>query len=67
MKTKNYIVTVCENWENHTVVPKGYLQWHAWAEEKSKTHMQIKCEGCDRYEIWVKTSLPKSRKATPKT
>lgn len=48
----------CDKWKNHTPAPTGYLQWHAWAEEKSKKHMQIKCEGCGLYKIWVKTSTP---------
>lgn len=38
----------------HTPEPEGYLQWHAWAEEKSKTHKQIKCAECGLYAIWIK-------------
>lgn len=37
----------------HTPSPDGYLAWHEWAEKKSKTHRQIKCEGCGLYKIWV--------------
>lgn len=48
----------CENWENHTPCPDGYVQWHEWADAKSKTHMQIKCEGCGLYKIWVKSTTP---------
>src|ERR1700756_4418734 len=42
----------------HTPCPEGYLQWHTWAEKKSKTHKAIKCPNCGRYAIWV----PKRRK-----
>lgn len=48
----------CENWENHTVCPSGHLQWHEWAEVKCKTHIQIKCEACGLYVIWVPTTIP---------
>lgn len=62
MEAKIYIDAECENWENHTPEPPGHLQWHAWAEEKSKTHMQIKCEGCGLYKIWVKSTTPYEEK-----
>jgi hypothetical protein len=48
----------CENWKKHTVCPEGYLQWQAWAEEKSKKYMQIKCADCGLYAIWVKSTKP---------
>lgn len=38
--------------EPHTPRPAGYLNWHAWAEEMSKTHKQRKCKGCGLYKIW---------------
>lgn len=44
--------------KQHTKCPGDYLSWHAWAEEKSKTHLQVKCPGCGLYEIWVKSTLP---------
>jgi ribosomal protein S14 len=34
--------------------PAGYLQWHAWAERKSRTHHQERCPGCGRFSIWRK-------------
>lgn len=43
----------CPNGTEHTPQPRGYLEWHEWAEEKSKTHLQEKCPGCGLYEIWV--------------
>lgn len=45
----------CPEVHKHTDEPDGYLQWHAWAEKKSKTHHQIKCPGCGYYVIWVRT------------
>lgn len=42
---------VCE----HTPEPTGYLQWHAWAEEKAKTHIQERCPVCGLWAIWVPT------------
>ena len=39
--------------ETHTPCPKGYIQWHAWAEEKGKTHNQIRCPHCNLYAVWV--------------
>lgn len=38
----------------HTKSPVGYVQWHEWADKKSKTHKQIKCLGCNRYAIWIR-------------
>lgn len=59
MKKKNYIdPDYCPDWEKHTMQPTDFLDWHAWAAEKSETHVQIKCRGCGRYAIWVKSTLP---------
>jgi len=33
--------------------PIGYLNWHEWAEEMSKTYRQVECPGCGRYTLWV--------------
>ena len=38
----------------HTPCPSGYVEWHEWAEKKSKTHKQKRCAGCGLYSIWVK-------------
>lgn len=32
--------------------PSGYIDWHEWAEKKTKTHKQIKCKGCGLFHIW---------------
>jgi hypothetical protein len=39
--------------ELHTDCPTGYMSWHIWAQEKSKTHKQEKCPNCGKYYIWV--------------
>lgn len=49
---------LCPYIEDHAICPEGYIQWHAWAEQMSKTHQQSKCGGCGRYVIWI----PKSTK-----
>jgi len=33
----------CPRAERHIEGPRGYLQWHNWAAEMSKTHRQRKC------------------------
>jgi hypothetical protein len=38
---------------NHTPRPEGFLAWHHWAEEKAKTHKQVKCPTCGLWAIWV--------------
>lgn len=43
----------CANGGNHTPSPPGYLAWHDWAEEMSKTHDQKRCPGCGLYAVWV--------------
>lgn len=35
--------------------PEGYVEWHAWAERKSRTHRQVQCPECG-YFVWVKKS-----------
>jgi hypothetical protein len=38
--------------EPHTPSPAGYLQWHPWAAEMEKTHVQRQCKGCGLWTIW---------------
>lgn len=38
----------------HIKEPTGYIEWHNWAEKKSRTHRQIRCEKCGLYKIWLK-------------
>ena len=42
--------------EPHTESPRGYLQWHAWADEMGKTRVQRQCKGCGLYAIWEPTA-----------
>jgi hypothetical protein len=48
----------CPQVDRHTPCPDGYVGWHHWAERMSKTHIQIRCPGCDLWAIW----LPKTPK-----
>lgn len=41
---------------HHTKCPEGYLQWHAWAEQKSKKHTCFKCLSCGKFAVWKRTS-----------
>jgi hypothetical protein len=43
----------CPRVADHSPEPRGYLQWHEWAREKSKTHRQVKCKGCGLFAIWA--------------
>jgi hypothetical protein len=47
----------CPKKNLHTPHPELYLQHYSWAHEMSKTHAQITCESCGRWEIW----LPKAQ------
>lgn len=38
---------------NHTATPNGYMEWHIWAEEASKTHDAVRCPHCSLYAIWM--------------
>lgn len=47
----------CPNAADHVYGPRGYVQWHEWAERMSKTHRQSKCKGCGYWLIaWPKTA-----------
>lgn len=37
----------------HTPCPTGYVEWHEWAEKKSKTHVQKRCPSCGLWALWV--------------
>jgi len=54
LKESLYDKDTCPARSKHSKEPEGYLQWHAFAEEKSKTHRQIRCQTCGLYVIWVK-------------
>ena len=54
-------VKVCPRESEHRYGPGGYLAWHAWADERRKTHRQIKCE-CGLYLLHEPKPAPKPRK-----
>ena len=41
-------VEACPREREHQYGPAGYVPWHEWAEKRSKTHRQIRCE-CGLY------------------
>jgi hypothetical protein len=47
------VVSPCEGEAEHTPAPRGYIEWHEWAEAMTQTHKQEKCSGCDKWAIWV--------------
>ena len=49
----------CPKADKHTPCPGGYLNWHAWAEKKAKTHDQLQCPTCGFWAIWK----PKKKEA----
>lgn len=48
-----YDSTVKKECEDHIIGPLGYVHWHNWAAEMSKTHTCTKCPGCGFYKIWT--------------
>jgi hypothetical protein len=46
----------CPEADQHTPAPEGYLAFDEWAERMSKTHRQVQCPGCGRWQIWVPRS-----------
>lgn len=42
----------CPNAANHEPGPDGYGEWHQWAEEKVKTHVNEACPQCGLFMIW---------------
>ncbi len=51
----------CPSAANHTPCPEGYVQRQEWADRMVKTHKQLKCDGCQRYVIWVPRRRAKER------
>lgn len=43
----------CPNEPEHTEAPTGYVEWHDWAEEMSKTHKQTQCPTCQLWVVWI--------------
>jgi hypothetical protein len=40
--------------DDHNEGPSGYTAWHDWASRMGRTHMQLRCGGCDLYKIWIR-------------
>jgi hypothetical protein len=38
--------------------PDRYRQWHAWAEQMSKTHIQSRCPSCGLFKVWTRLDQP---------
>lgn len=58
-----YTRETCPDRRKHTVCPARYLEWHAWADWKAKTHRQVACPTCGLYVIWKR----KTARAKPRT
>lgn len=43
--------STCPNAMNHTPSPKGYIDWHDWANEMKKSYKQKRCPVCRRWVI----------------
>lgn len=58
MKTKNKSAKrtnlECIKGAEHTPTPQGYIEMHAWADKKLKTHINTQCPGCGLWAVWVK-------------
>lgn len=48
----------CPDRHKHTKHPEGYLQFHAWAEKKMRTHEQVQCPTCGWWAIWKRRDKP---------
>ncbi len=55
---KPYTEKTCPERWRHTPQPDGYLQWHEWAEQMKKTHVQERCPCCGLWAIVVKKINP---------
>lgn len=55
---KGYTLEDCPEKARHTRYPEGYLQWHAWAEKKAKTHRSTRCKGCGLFAVWMPKEQP---------
>ncbi len=52
-ETPSAVAKPCPEAATHTPCPVGYVAWHEWAEEKSRTHEQRKCPACGRWVVWA--------------
>lgn len=43
----------CPRFLDHTPMPEDYVMRSEWADEKAKTHRQVRCVGCNLFAIWI--------------
>lgn len=55
-------IAACEE-QHFPNQPKGYLQWHDWAQEMNRTHVQSRCTRCGLWQVWT-ARTPRKRAAT---
>lgn len=55
--TPNTTTAACPKGLPHTVMPSGYVEWHAYADQLSATHRQKRCL-CGEWAIWVPKEKP---------
>jgi DNA-directed RNA polymerase subunit RPC12/RpoP len=54
----------CLERENHE--PRGYGEWHEWAQAKIKTHTNEQCPTCGYFTVWKKRPKAKTPAKEPK-
>lgn len=53
MTTAQKIAANCPQVEGHTASPSGYMEFHDWAYDMDRTHVQRQCDVCKMWVIWV--------------
>lgn len=43
----------CPDNASHTPIPAGYFQFHEWAAQMRKTHVQTQCPTCGFWVVWA--------------
>jgi hypothetical protein len=42
----------------HAEGPKGYVDWHEWAERMSKRYDNHRCPKCGLWKVWKRKEKP---------
>jgi hypothetical protein len=51
--------STCQNRDQHTPQPTGYVAWHDWAGRMSRAgNSQKRCPGCGLLAIWIGPNVP---------
>jgi hypothetical protein len=53
MRDGNYTPACAKHHTHDDVEPSGYVSWHLWALQMTKSHRQVKCPVCGLYAVWV--------------